>query len=475
MLERVVIRVLMILLVCLVWFAGVAEAANRKGAMTFSPSVGAHIFEGNEEIKNSTEFGLGIGYNFTENWAFELNTSYYEMDLRSPGTAEFNTISARFDLLYHFQPEEKLVPYFAIGAGGVSIGEDPNVTPHDNEDYTANYGFGLKYFTTDWIGLRADVRHLFRFDYDDAGGSYNDKYYNNVIVSAGFIFQSGGEGTSVPPVVDADDDGIVDSRDRCLDTPPGYNVDSYGCPIDTDADGVVDAEDLCPDTVAGTEVDDNGCPLQDEEPVADSDGDGVSDMDDKCPNTPEGIPVNSYGCPSDSDGDTVFDVDDDCPNTPTGIAVGPDGCGPDEVNIKLRSEDDASKAEAFRSEHPEGAALAALAEKDSLNLDIQFAPNKSIIKSGYNADLKQAAAFIAAHPGVKIVVEGHTDSTGSKSLNQKLSQKRADTVRWILVRDYGVDKSRVVAKGYGESQPIADNNTQQGRAQNRRVLIKVAE
>ncbi len=275
-------------------------------------------------------------------------------------------------------------------------------------------------------------------------------------------------------VVDADDDGIVDTRDKCLDTPPGYPVDGSGCPLDSDGDGVVDAEDLCVNTEAGVDVDANGCPIVVEEVVVeDADGDGVLDVDDKCPNTPAEIPVNSYGCPSDSDGDNIFDIDDDCPDTPAGTAVGPDGCGPDEVNIKLRSEDDGTKAEAFRSDHPEGTDLAALAEKESIDLDIAFAPNRSTIDPKYKAGMKEAAAFIAAHPGAQVVVEGHTDSTGSRSTNKKLSQKRADTVRWIMVRDYGVDPKRITAKGFGESMPIADNETPAGRAKNRRVLMKV--
>ena len=163
---RYEVRVLLAV-VCFFCVAASADAAIRKGAVTLSPYVGAHIFEGNENAKNSLESGLGFGYNFTENWSWELNASFYEMDQRSPGTSEFDVIAARVDFLYHFQPNDQLVPYFAIGAGGVSI--DVDSSNHDNEDFTANYGFGLKYFTTDWVGLRADVRHLFRFDYDDNG------------------------------------------------------------------------------------------------------------------------------------------------------------------------------------------------------------------------------------------------------------------------------------------------------------------
>ena len=454
--------------------AGNVFAENRVGSLTVTPFISGHIFEGNENLKNSPEYGLSFGYNFTENWAAELTGSFYEMNEIGAGGQEFDAIGARIDTLYHFQPKEKVIPYFVFGIGAASLEKDTTPSESTNEDLTVNYGFGLKLFTTDWLALRLDIRHLFRFDISEGATKYNDKYWNNLLVTGGFAFQMGGIETKSPRVVDADDDGIVDSRDRCLDTPPGYNVDNSGCPIDSDSDGVVDAEDLCADTESGAEVDANGCAVVTEEAVIeDADGDGVADIDDKCPNTPVEIPVNSYGCPSDTDGDSVFDIDDDCPNTPAGSAVGPDGCGPDEVNIKARFEDDAAKADAFRSDHPEGSELAALAEKESLELGIKFGANRSTIAPEYASDMKKAAAFMKAHPGAKVVVEGHTDSTGSSSVNKKLSQKRADTVRWILVRDYGVKADQVVAKGFGESQPIADNKTQSGRAQNRRVLLKI--
>jgi len=468
-----VTRILLFSIVFVTFFsAGNAVAAIREGALTLTPFIAGHIFSGNENVKNSPEYGLGISYNFTDHWAAELTGSMYEMKDTSGTAVEADVIAGRLDALYHFQPKEKIIPYFAVGLGGVSIDTDPS--GHDSEDYTFNYGFGLKIFTTKDLALRLDLRHLMRFD--SSAGHFYDDYWNNLLVSGGIAYQIGGADISSPMLIDGDEDGIVDNRDRCLDTPPGYPVDQNGCPVDSDGDGVVDAEDLCAATDAGLEVDANGCPIVAVETVIeDTDGDGIADIDDKCPNTPLEIPVNSYGCPLDSDGDTIFDIDDDCPNTPAGTAVGPDGCGPDEVNIKMRYEDDSSKAAAFSSEHPEGDDLAALAEQESLDLRIRFAPNRSVIDPRHDADMKKAAAFIAAHPGVRVMVEGHTDSTGASGANLRLSQKRADTVRWILVRDYGVPADRIIAKGFGESKPIADNTTQEGRARNRRVLMSVIQ
>lgn len=91
--------------------------------------------------------------------------------------------------------------------------------------------------------------------------------------------------------------------------------------LDSDGDGVLDSMDKCPNTPIGVEVDENGCPI-------DSDGDGVPDYKDKCPNTPKGVAVDEKGCPLDSDGDGVPDYKDKCPNTPRGTKVDENGCPP---------------------------------------------------------------------------------------------------------------------------------------------------
>jgi len=122
---------------------------------------------------------------------------------------------------------------------------------------------------------------------------------------------------------DADRDGVVDSKDKCPDTPFGVIVDKKGCPVDTDGDGVPDYLDKCPGTPpeAYSKIDENGCPI-------DTDGDGVPDYLDKCPNTAKeawGF-VDKNGCPLDSDGDGVPDYLDKCKDTPAGVKVDANGC-----------------------------------------------------------------------------------------------------------------------------------------------------
>ena len=168
----------------------------------------------------------------------------------------------------------------------------------------------------------------------------------------------------------------------------------------------------------------------------DSDGDGVTDDIDKCPDTPKGAAVDKYGCPLDSDGDGVLDYLDKCPGTPKGAIVDAQGC-----ELKL-------------------------------TLHINFDTNQAAIKPEFKPELEKAAAFIRAHANVPyVVISGYTDSQGSESYNQQLSERRAEAVRQELIKNYGVDESKIRSKGFGESNPIADNGTPEGRSQNRRVEV----
>ena len=104
--------------------------------------------------------------------------------------------------------------------------------------------------------------------------------------------------------------------------------------------------------------------------------------------------------------------------------------------------------------------------------DFTFAVNSSTLRSGLYAELDRVAQVLAAYPQTTILVAGHTDSTGSDEYNMKLSQQRADSVKNALVQR-GVATQRISAVGYGEGQPVGDNNTEFGRQQNRRVEVRI--
>ena len=232
--------------------------------------------------------------------------------------------------------------------------------------------------------------------------------------------------------LDGDGDGVVDALDKCPGTPPGRKVNAEGCELDSDGDGVVDALDKCPGTPAGAKVDANGCEL-------DSDGDGVVDRLDQCPGTPAGRKVNAKGCDLDSDGDGVIDAMDRCPNTPAGDRVDSQGCSlPKVINLK----------------------------------GVNFDNDKDTLRPDAIAVLDEAAATLKRYPGMKVEVAGHTDNRSSDAHNLDLSQRRAKAVMDYFVGK-GVEAARLSAKGYGEAEPIADNGKAEGRAQNRRVELRV--
>jgi OmpA-OmpF porin, OOP family len=175
----------------------------------------------------------------------------------------------------------------------------------------------------------------------------------------------------------------------------------------------------------------------------DSDGDGVIDDNDRCPGTPAGVAVDANGCPLDSDGDGVPDFRDDCPNTPAGARVDERGC---EVQI----------------ERPV-----------SFNLTVEFAFDSAEITGVAFQEMLELLRFLREYPSTKAVIEGHTDSRGSDAYNQNLSERRAASVLEALTNS-GVARDRLTSRGYGESRPIASNDTDAGRAQNRRVTVVVS-
>ncbi|MEI9944868.1 MAG: OmpA family protein [Chitinophagaceae bacterium] len=237
-----------------------------------------------------------------------------------------------------------------------------------------------------------------------------------------------------PPPADTDKDGIIDTEDKCP-TVPGLQK-YQGCPVpDTDKDGINDEEDKCP-SVAGL-ARYQGCP------IPDTDKDGINDEEDKCPTQPG--PASNQGCPLvDTDKDGIPDQDDRCP-TLFGT-VENHGCPEIKEEVVKRV--------------------------DYAAQNIYFATGKYVLLSKSFKGLDEVAQIIKDNPDVKMMIDGHTDDVGSEESNQKLSENRANAVKAYLIKK-GVDESRLVAAGHGESEPVADNKTAAGRQTNRRVEMKL--
>ncbi|MBC7849590.1 MAG: OmpA family protein [Chitinophagaceae bacterium] len=233
---------------------------------------------------------------------------------------------------------------------------------------------------------------------------------------------------------DKDNDGVADAVDKCAEI---SGVARFGgCPVpDTDKDGLNDEEDKCP-TIAGTSKY-LGCP------APDKDGDGINDEADSCPDKAGTVEFN--GCPiPDSDGDGLNDKVDKCP-TEMGVADN-DGCP------------------AIKKEIVEKVKYAAS--------QVFFAKNSDrIIPSSFTA-LNQVAEILKADQILQVTITGHTDNAGKPEYNRALSKKRAEAVRAYLIKQ-GINALRLTSEGYGDEKPVGDNNTDDGKAKNRRVEIEL--
>lgn len=270
-----------------------------------------------------------------------------------------------------------------------------------------------------------------------------------------------------PRLKDMDRDGVLDMFDNCPNTPAGLPVDTCGCPLDTDGDGVYDYLDRCGDTPKGVLVDTCGCPL-------DTDGDGVPDHLDQCPYTPKNTPVDNHGCPFDADGDGVADHLDKCPNTPEGVKVDQDGCpfdtDGDGIPDYLDKCPTIPGVEANQG-CPEVSERARKAFKNA-EYGIQFEPGTANLVRSTCHYIDKIISIMREYPNYRLVVNGHTDATGSMAVNLKISKRRAMAIVDYMV-ERGIYPSRLKSFGHGGTQPIGDNKTLNGRKLNNRIEFKV--
>ncbi len=267
-----------------------------------------------------------------------------------------------------------IVPFVKAGAGYEFVGNE--IENYNEDGFVVDAGAGLKFKITDRWAAKAEAIYLAKID-----NIHNTPADNNLIGLVGLTYSFGEVKKAAPVVaVAAATAAVVAVVEK-----------------DTDGDGVVDSMDKCPDTPAGTLVNAEGCPV-----VLDDDNDGVENAKDLCPNTPAGEKVDTNGCP---------------------LVV---------------------------------------------NLHINFANDSAEIPASANDLLDKYAAFLKRNTNYSAKIVGYTDNVGSEAYNQKLSEKRAKAVMNALI-ERGVDAKQLSAIGMGELNPVASNDTAEGRAQNRRI------
>lgn len=361
------------------------------------------------------------------------------------GNAEKNNIDLDYKSLDGFIKynitEGKVVPYLFTGYGLSRIYEpDQNegFFPSTESGRTISGGVGVNIYLDDNFAINLST------SYRGVSEEYTHNHLQH-IVGLSYNFGAG----------DADKDGVPDEKDTCPDVPGLKEFD--GCP-DTDGDGIPDNKDRCPEE-AGTEAL-QGCPDTDGDGIADiddacpdkagtaamngcpdSDGDGVADNIDRCPNT-AGDSENA-GCPwADRDGDGIPDKDDQCPDEKGTIAS--NGC-PDQPTDLINF----------------------IGSEQNRFL---FSASSSKLSAENIETLNTLKVLMDKYPKASITVEGHASSDGSTDYNQKLSEQRAEALKAHLISS-GVSADRIDTVGYGETKPIEDNSTVNGRKNNRRAKI----
>ncbi len=333
-----------------------------------------------------------------------------------------------------------LEPYIEAGMGQSFVG--------NNSDFHLNGGAGISYAVSKKVNLKFNTVYRYNFKnngFVDYAPNIIPHFQHNLSVAVNF----GGR--------DSDGDGIYDNQDDCPNVAglPEFN----GCP-DDDGDGIENSKDACPNAPGLLEF--NGCP--------DSDGDGVADPNDACPDV-AGL-VKFKGCP-DSDGDGIEDAKDACPN-----AAGPrmyngcpdsDGDGISDPNDKCPNE--AGPADNAGCPNPTAEAIEKLNE---LGAVVQFEFNKSNLRDDAVELLLSVYDIMSKYGNTNFSIEGHTDSSGPKAFNKKLSLERAEKVKSHLVSK-GVEADRLSTEGFGEDNPKESNNSRKGRIANRRVEFKVVD
>jgi OmpA-OmpF porin, OOP family len=405
--------------------ASMASAGAPEGSWYIAPEVYALWLDDARQADDDAGVALSLGRTLNPNWDLELGFFGSQHGRASGEDLQLQGLGITAKRVFY--REGRVNPFLSFGLAHVNgiIHQGPN-----DEDLAALYGVGL---LIDLSGSRDDGTAMqLRADLGARRGlSESADISHPVDYVAGLGIQYNWGGSPVRKAVDTDGDGVTDDLDKCPGTPTGTSVDSVGCPLDDDGDGVTNDLDKCPGTPPGTKVDANGC-------APDSDGDGVADSSDQCPNTPAGTKVDDKGCELDGDGDGILDSQDKCPDTPKGQRVDATGCP---------------------------------FNKELLLQGVKFETNSADLLPESIPVLDRAIATLKRYPELNIEVGGHTDARGSDAYNQQLSARRAETVLKYL-RDGGVTNT-LTSRGYGERQPIASNDTDDGRQQNRRVVLRV--
>jgi outer membrane protein OmpA-like peptidoglycan-associated protein len=381
-----------------------------EGLTVSTPALGVQFFK-----------GLAPKLDAVVNLDFSSLKYPYYVSLKQP-KATTNSIYAAVDTRVHIKlatDDKALVPYAILGLG---LAKDAtNFTGY------APMGLGVQFKAKQGSFLNV-------FGTYNAEASKLTKMHQNYGVSYSFPLKLKEKKAialpTAPIQVDQDDDGVSNENDDC---PERSGLLKYkGCPVpDEDGDGINDENDKCPNAEGTLQY--RGCP------VPDTDKDGIPDDKDPCP-TVAGLPAYKGCAIPDTDKDGVNDELDQCPNI-AGIA-GNNGC--EDLQPKL----------------------------NNIAAALKFEIGQVNIANKLLQGLDSLVQIMTQYPSTKLLITGHTDNTGSRKINDPLSLSRAKKIQAYIVKK-GLAINRTSIIGLADTQPIASNETNKGRAQNRRVDLTI--
>ncbi len=479
-----------------------AFAQDRDDAVAIGVRGGATYYMGDDfddAVLNPTFTAFGEQY-LTNQLSFELGFNVSRISGET-GPVDFVSHLTGLSLLGRLGLFDSFIrPYLA---GGVQLfAYDPEIDKEasvafqrDENEVTVGFPVGGGFNIGLGNGLGLDFRGLYHFTLRDgldyAKGGSKDSYLTGTVGLTKLFYSN----------TDKDNDGLLRSDEKAKGTDPnvadtdgdglkdGEEVLTYFTnPLlaDTDKDGIVDSDEVLKYKSNPLKADGDGDGLSDGDEVmkyktnpvaADTDGDGLNDSQ-------ELMQYKTNPLKADTDGDGLSDNSEISQLKTDPLKADSDGDGlsdGDEVNkyktLPLVADSDSGSindgAEVKRGTNP-------LSNSDDVILEVEavgakivlegiiFETGKALVSPKSEEILEKAFNTLKAYPEMEVEIQGYTDNVGKQASNVKLSQRRADAVRTYLINK-GVEAKRIVARGYGPANPIASNDTAEGRTQNRRI------
>lgn len=458
------LRIFLASVVFLLQISSALAEGIRPGAFTLSGVIGGYTFDGRQHVATRPVYGVRAGYNFTKHVGVEALFDYVRTE-STLAEQDVNLYRYGGEVLLHLLPDNRLVPYLAAGYVGLT---------RDTEgEHTANkgsfeYGVGAKYFLTDDLALRADFRNMVfregetqqRFgEYHQEGTRFNYEY------TVGLAWQFGGEGTKPAPVAATEPPEVKAVPATPVQEPPPPPVPA--------AEPTPGRYKYCLSLNLQFDIDKAIIRDEDRREVA-----KVGDFMQRYPDTTAVIEGHT-----DNVGTEEHNLELSRRRAESVVNYLVEKFGIDRSRLSATSYG-ASKpiadngTEAGKQKNRRIDAIIDCAfdatkisppERLCMALQLEFDTGSARIKPAYHDGIAKVGNYLKQYPGTTAVIEGHTDNTGSEEVNLRLSLERAEAVVNYLVDNFGIDRSRLSAKGYGSSRRIAYNTTAEGRKKNRRI------